>query len=50
MATKNPFARYREGKESMREERKESKGLQRYEAKKGMEKKIPGKTKGGRKG
>jgi hypothetical protein len=39
MATKkpNPFAKYREGKESKAHEKGESKGLQRYEAKKGME-------------
>ncbi len=46
MATKNPFAGYKEKrKESAAEERKESKGLQRHEAKKGMEKHRPGKKK-----
>lgn len=44
MATKNPFAGYKEGKESMKSERKESKGLQRFEKKRGMEKKMPGKA------
>jgi len=44
MASKNPFAGYKEGKESMREERKETKGLQRFEKKRGMEKKHAGKS------
>ncbi len=47
MAGKNPFAGYKEGKETKRQERKESAPLQRYEAKKGMEKKMP--MKGGKK-
>lgn len=47
MATK--FAGYREGKESAKEEKRESKGLQRFEKKKGTEK-MPHKMKGGRKG
>lgn len=52
MAGKNPFAGYKEGKETSRQERKESKALQRFEAKKGIEKKIPGRPsmKGGKKG
>lgn len=44
MATKNPFAGYKEGKESAKTERKEPKGLQRFEKKRGMEKKHAGKT------
>lgn len=38
MATKNPFAGYKEKRESGAHERKESKGLQRFEKRKGMEK------------
>lgn len=49
MATKskNPFAGYKEGKESMRQERAEPKGLQRFEKKRGMERKpMPAKKSG----
>lgn len=50
MAGKNPFAGYKEGKETPRQERKESKGLQRFEAKKGLEKKhAKAPMKGGKK-
>jgi hypothetical protein len=46
MATKNPFAGYKEKRgESPASERKEPKGLQRHENVKGMEKHRPGKKK-----
>ena len=35
---KSPFAGYKEGKESPKQERAEPKGLQRFEARRGMEK------------
>ena len=38
---KNPFAGYKEGRESMKEERREPKKLQRFEKGRGMEKKPP---------
>ena len=41
MAT-NPFKNYKEGKESPKKERGESKALQRFESKKGMERKHSG--------
>lgn len=43
MATKNPFAGYKEKRESAAAEAKEPKGLQRFEKRKGMEKARPGK-------
>lgn len=49
MATKNPFAGYKEPKkESAKAEKAESKGLKAYEAKKGMDKKPMPFKKGGR--
>lgn len=40
---KNPFAGYKEGKETAAQERRESKGLKAFEAKKGMDKPAKGK-------
>jgi hypothetical protein len=40
---KNPFAGYKEGKETAAQERREPKGLKAFEAKKGMDKPAKGK-------
>lgn len=44
----NPFAGYKEGKESARQERAEPKALKQFEARKGIEKSMSSKRTAGR--
>jgi hypothetical protein len=46
---KNPFAGYKEGKESKSMEKKEPSGLKAFEKKKGMERPMAGKKMAGKK-